>query len=55
MRLCIDFRQLNKVVVKNKYSLPQIDDIFDQFKGVNIFSKIDLRLGYHQVRIREKV
>jgi hypothetical protein len=47
LRLCIDFRQLNKVTVKNKYPLPRIDDLFDQLKDEKIFSKIDLRLGYH--------
>jgi hypothetical protein len=51
-RLCIDYRQLNKVTVKNKYLLPWIDDLFDQLKGARVFSKIDLRLGYHQLRIR---
>jgi hypothetical protein len=45
--LCIDFRQLNKVIVKNKYSLLKIDDLFDQLKDAKIFSKIDLRSGYH--------
>jgi hypothetical protein len=54
LRLCIDFRQLNKVTVKNKYPFPRIDDLFDQLKGENIFSKIDLRSGYHQVRIKEE-
>jgi hypothetical protein len=54
LRLCIDFRQLNKVTVKNKYPLPRIDDLFDQLKDENIFSKIDLRSGYHQVRIKEE-
>ena len=52
--LCIDFRQLNKVTVKNKYPLPRIDDLFDQLKDANIFSKIDLRSRYHQVRIKEE-
>jgi hypothetical protein len=54
LRLCIDFRQLNKSTMKNKYPLPRIDDLFDQLRGENIFSKIDLRLGYHQVRIKEE-
>jgi hypothetical protein len=47
LRLCIDFRKLNKVTVKNAYPLPRIDDLFDQLKDVKIFSKIDLRSGYH--------
>jgi hypothetical protein len=54
LRLCIDFRQLNKVTMKNKYPLPRIDDLFDQLRGTRIFSKIDLRSGYHQVRIKEE-
>ena len=52
-RLCIDYRQLNKVTIRNKYPLPRIDDLFDQLQGEKVFSKIDLRLGYHQSRIRE--
>jgi hypothetical protein len=52
LRLCIDFKQLNKVIIKNKYHLPRIDDLFDQLKGERIFSKIELRSDYHQVRIK---
>ncbi|GKV00524.1 hypothetical protein SLEP1_g13198 [Rubroshorea leprosula] len=52
MRLCIDYRELNKVTVKNWYPLPRIDDLFDQLKGAQVFSKIDLRSGYHQVKIK---
>jgi hypothetical protein len=52
LRLCIDFRQLNKITVKNKYPLPRTDDLFDEIKDAKIFSKIDLRSGYHQARIK---
>ena len=54
MRLCIDYRLLNQVTVKNRYPLPRIDDLFDQLKMAGVFSKIDLRSGYHQLRIKEE-
>jgi hypothetical protein len=54
MRLCIVFMQLNKVTMKNKYPLPMIDDLFDQLKDAKIFSKIDLKSSYHQVRIKDE-
>ncbi|KAA3478057.1 DNA/RNA polymerases superfamily protein [Gossypium australe] len=53
MRLCIGYRQLNKVTVKNKYPLPRINDFFDQLKGSIVFSKIDLRSGYYQLRVKD--
>jgi hypothetical protein len=52
-RLCIDYHQLNKAMIKNQYPLPRIDDIFYQMKGATVFSKIDLRSGYHKLRIKE--
>jgi hypothetical protein len=52
-RLCMDYRALNEVIIKNKYPLPMIDDLFDQLHGVCAFSKIDLRSGYLQLKIRE--
>ena len=52
MRLCINYRELNKVTVRNKYSLPWIDDLFDQLQGACVFSKIDLRPGYHHLTVR---
>ena len=53
MRLCIDYRQLNKITIKNKYPLLRIDDLFDQLQEASIFSKIDLRSGYYQLKIKE--
>jgi hypothetical protein len=52
-RLCMDYRVLNEVIIKNKYQLPRIDDMFDQLRGACVFSKIDLQSGYHQLKIRE--
>jgi hypothetical protein len=51
-RICVDYRDLNEVTIKNKYPLPHIEDLFDQLKEARLFSKIDLRSGYHKLRIR---
>ncbi|GJY25843.1 putative reverse transcriptase domain-containing protein [Tanacetum coccineum] len=53
-RMCIDYRELNKLTVKNRYPLPRIDDLFDQLQGSSVYSKIDMRSGYHQLRVREE-
>ncbi|GJX33798.1 putative reverse transcriptase domain-containing protein [Tanacetum coccineum] len=52
--MCIDYRELNKLTVKNRYPLPRIEDLFDQLQGSRVYSKIDLRFGYHQLRVREE-
>ncbi|GKA74045.1 putative reverse transcriptase domain-containing protein [Tanacetum coccineum] len=52
--MCIDYRELNKLIVKNRYPLPRIDNLFDQLQGSSVYSKIDLRSGYHQLRVREE-
>nr|GFC29685.1 putative reverse transcriptase domain-containing protein [Tanacetum cinerariifolium] len=52
--MCIDYRELNKLTVKNRYPLPRIDDLFDQLQGSSVYSKIDMRSGYHQLRVREE-
>ena len=54
LMLCVDYIQLNKVTMDNRYPLPQIDDLFYQMRGAKVFSKIDLRSGYHQVRIKDE-
>ncbi|GJV99078.1 putative reverse transcriptase domain-containing protein [Tanacetum coccineum] len=53
-RMCIDYQELNKLTVKNRYPLPRIDDLFDQLQGSSVYSKIDLRSGYHQLRVRDE-
>jgi hypothetical protein len=54
LRLCIDYKKMNKMTIKKNYHLPRIDDLFDQLRGVAVSSNIDLRSGYHQVRIEDK-
>ena len=53
LRLCIDYRQLNRVTIKNRYPLPRTDNLFDQLRGARVYSKIDLHTGYHQLRVRD--
>ena len=53
-RMCIDYQELNKVTIKNKYPLPEIDDLFDQLTGAKVFSKLDLQSGYHQLKVKEE-
>ena len=53
LRLCIDYQQSNRVTIKNRYPLLRIDDLFDQLRGARLYSKIDLRTGYHQLRVKE--
>ncbi|GJZ49126.1 putative reverse transcriptase domain-containing protein [Tanacetum coccineum] len=53
-RMCIDYQELNKLTIKNRYPLPRIDDLFDQLQGSSVYSKIDLRSGYHQLRVRDE-
>ena len=53
LRLCIDYRHLNKVTIKNRYPFPRIDDLFNQLRGARVYSKINLHTGYHQLRVRE--
>ena len=53
LRLCIDYKQMNRVTIRNQYPLPRIDELFDQFQGSRVYSKIYLRSGYHQLRVQE--
>ena len=53
LRLCIDYRQWNRIMIQNRYLLPRIDDLFDQLRGARVYPKIDLRAGYHQLRVRD--
>ena len=53
LRLCIDYRQLNRVTIQKQYILPRTDDLFDQLRGARVYFKIDLRTSYHQLRVRE--
>ena len=53
LRLCIDYRQWNRVMIRNRYPLPRINDLFDQSRGARVYSKIDLRTGHHQLKVRE--
>ncbi|MDQ4222764.1 reverse transcriptase family protein, partial [Pseudomonas aeruginosa] len=53
LRLCVDYRKLNDLTIKNKYPLPRIDDLFDQLSGARVFSQLDLATGFHQLRIAE--
>ena len=53
LRLCIDYRQLNRATIRNQYPLPRIDELIDQLQGSRVYSKIDLRSGYHQLKVRE--
>ena len=54
-RLCVDYRPLNKKTIKNKYPLPNINELFEQLKGAKVFSKLDLRMGYHQIAFVKKI